>query len=154
MRSCHRPTVQGYDNEGDGGSAHGDDEKYKEEEEEKDGRRRRRRETEEEKGGDDAAATGREGESVVADAPKWRKRERRSRSHRRRAKRPASSRPSSRPGHYDCQANANGLCIINGPRATTGHGSHDTRKRDVNPPLKAIVLFLATAAVQFKAQTR
>lgn len=43
----------------------------------------------------------------------------------------ASSQPSSRPGHYDCQTNANGLCIINGPRATTGRGSHDTRPRAV-----------------------
>jgi len=48
-------------------------------------------------------------------------------SHGAPSERPASSRPSSRPGHYDCQANANGLCIINGPRATTGRGSHDTR---------------------------
>ncbi|KYQ50525.1 hypothetical protein ALC60_10425 [Trachymyrmex zeteki] len=43
--------------------------------------------------------------------------------------RPGSSQPSSRPGHYDCQANANWLCIINGPRATAGRGSHDTRPR-------------------------
>jgi len=50
------------------------------------------------------------------------------------AARPASSQPSSRPDHYDCQANANGLCIINGPRATTGRGSHGRvyirRRRD------------------------
>ncbi|TGZ46405.1 Uncharacterized protein DBV15_03647 [Temnothorax longispinosus] len=47
--------------------------------------------------------------------------------------RPGSSQPSSRPGHYDCQANANGLCIINGPRATAGRGSHGTQSRIYSP---------------------
>lgn len=34
------------------------------------------------------------------------------------------AKPPSRLGHYDCcRASANGLCIINGPRATASHRS-------------------------------